>query len=487
VPNVFNPYKPSLREWGGGLVWGGLLLMFAVMFAWLFVGDVRDARVDSPTLSPVTQAQLELSEHRDLLVDVAGYELACELAAFDGERLLAPASGPEGALIFVAFEHSSDCAQAASTFRGKATAMPASLRATLGLDALAFEQAAIALVEPHDVGYWMIPALLMFAALGVFGINTAVSTRRQLITDLNGGPARAPAPVEDDKHGDADPYRPGPPGRLITEDVALSTAVADTLRRARRLQAGFAIVLLGAALVIAVLGGRSIHEREQIWSEGVLAPEATAGGEVSRSALIVVRTKLDVTFVDSSGRVHREAASALSLIVGVDDSVTPVVRYLPDQPERFAVSWIHEQRWGSWALLVLGSLTLLAGGIALGSSARRDHRAEQAAAVFDDPREAQLELIRVDRQVVNGSETGGRTYHFRIRDSELGWSHVVAPKGTPPLFLDEAQTVAIALYNPRDAEYLLVLGEDLAELERPPCSPAQLRGRYRASITSAEA
>jgi hypothetical protein len=480
---VYNPYEPSLRAWGGGLVWGGLLLVFAVMLVGLFVDDVQDGRVDSPTLSPAalqSGGQLELDEHRGQLVDVQGFELDCAGAAFDGERLLAPGYGPASELMFVAFEHGSDCAKAAAAFRGRATAMPDNLRAELGLDMPELEGTVIAIVEPHEVGYWMIPALLMLAALGAFGIKTAVSTRQQLIKDLDPSPAPAPAPAEDDKHGAADPYRPGGPGRLITENIALATTFAATLRRARTLQAGLGVVLLGSALVAGVFGGKTIYEREQIWANGELAPNAVAGGETTRSMLIVVRTKLDVTFVDASGRVHREEASAMSLIVGVDDSVAPVVRYLPDDPDHFAVSWIHEQAWGSWALLVLGSLALLAGGIALVVSARKDHRPEQAAAVFDDPREALLELLGIDRQVVNGTETGALTYHFRILESEQGWTHEVRPKGTPPLFLDEAGSIAIALYHPLDATYLLVLSEDLAELQRAPCSPAQLRGRYQA-------
>ena len=249
MPSAFNPYKPSLREWGGGLVWGGLLLLFALMFACLFVGDVRDARIDSPTLSPATQAQLELSEYYSQLVDVEGFELDCELAAFDGEQLLAPAFNPAGGLIFVTFEHSSDCRQAASSFRANATLMKPGLRAELGFDGPEFEAATIVIVEPHDVGYWMIPALLVFAGLGVFGINTALSTRRQLLRELNSdlsGAESAPAPAEDDNHDATDPYRPGVSGRLITEKVALASAYSARLRRARMLQAGLAVVLLGS-------------------------------------------------------------------------------------------------------------------------------------------------------------------------------------------------------------------------------------------------
>lgn len=56
--------------------------------------------------------------------------------------------------------------------------------------------------------------------------------------------------------------------------------------------------------------------------------------------------------------------------------------------------------------------------------------------------------------------------------------HFVPTKQPAPLFLDEAQTIALALYNPADPSYLLLLGEHLGELHDPPFSAEQLRGRY---------
>lgn len=77
------------------------------------------------------------------------------------------------------------------------------------------------------------------------------------------------------------------------------------------------------------------------------------------------------------------------------------------------------------------------GALAL-HTARRNRRPEQAVAVFDDPREAVLELLSIERQVHNGSETGVLTYQFRVGDSDRIWPHIVTRKQPAPLFLDDA-------------------------------------------------
>jgi hypothetical protein len=321
-----------------------------------------------------------------------------------------------------------------------------------------------------------------FGTIGSFFVYSAFTTRKQLIAKFRAQSSAMNEAVEsaepDDRHP-SDPYRPGQVGRLITEAIAPAPAFLARLLRVRRLQTGFGWIVIAGALTWASWSGADIYEREQVWSKGVFAKDAIAEGETRRSLLIAVSTTLDVTFVDQAGRVHREEASAFSLFVGVDDAIAPTVRYMPDEPDRFAVSWIHEQLWGSVAMLVLCVGGLLAFGNVMVVSARRDRRPEQAAAVFEDPREALLDLLGIERQVVNGSETGAFTYHFQVRDSDRNCSHFVATKQASPLLLDDSHTVGLALYNPRDPDYLLVLTEELAELASPPFTVAQLRGRFQ--------
>lgn len=139
----------------------------------------------------------------------------------------------------------------------------------------------------------------------------------------------------------------------------------------------------------------------------------------------------------------------------------------------------HDQQVVAWVTLALGGGGLLLLGVVLVVSGFHDRRREQATTLFEDPREGLLELIRSEPRIIDGIETGAVTHHFRVRDSQRNWAHFVHVNKPGPLFLDDAKTLALALYHPRSPDYLLVLSEDLHELDRPTFSPAQLRARYR--------
>lgn len=473
--------KPREHAWYDGLVWAGVALAFAVAIAWTFFGQVLDARSSAPMLSPATLAEFDLDEHGERLVDVEGFEIDCDLTILEGNHLLALAQSPDrSAMVLVAFEHGSDCRESITELRGpfraKAKLLPTELRSQLGIDAVGRK---FVIVVPHEVRYWQAVLLAVFVAFGGFCVRSAFAARKQQLAKPSNEPALAPEASEADTRPSTDPYRPGKSGRLITETLTLAPAVLARLRRVRMIQIGLGVGIFAVTLIWASWSGKSIYEREQIWSKGVVAEDAIAEGRVRRSMLVAVSTDLEVSFVDRVGRLHREEASATSLFVGVDDSVPATVRYLPEDPEQFAVSWIHEQLWGSLAMVVIVAGGLLALGAVLVISGRRDRRPEQATAVFEDPREALLELIHSERQVVNGSDTGAITHHFRVCDSDRNWSHFVAVKEPGPLFLDDAKSLALALYHPRDPDYLMVLSEDLHELDRPTFSPAQLRARYQ--------
>jgi hypothetical protein len=479
--------EPKSSVWNDGLIWGGVCLAMALLVVWFVIEEVRDANSSAPTLSPTTLRELELDENQELLVDVEGFTIDCDNAVYHGEQLLAPGFAPDHpSMILVAFQRGSDCSESTTEqqgpFRAKAKAVSTATRLQLGIDTVGV---SVAIVQPHHVRWWQLLVVAFFGSIGIFGVYSAFAERKRRLTQP-GVTASVREATEPDDRRPSDPYRPGKSGRLITEPLVPAPAFLSGLRRGRTALIAIGAVVLVGALSWAGFGGTAIYEREKIWSTGVVAEDAVAQGSTRRSLLIIVSTELVVTFVDRAGKLHREDASAMSLIVGVDDSVAPVVRYDPDNPDEFAVSWIHEQLWGSLVLLIVGVGGLLALGTVMVVSGRRDRRPEQALAVFADTREALLDLIRSERQIVNGSETGATTHHFLVRDSERIRSHFVADNDPGPLFLDASRTVALALYHPREPEYLLVLSEDLRELDRPPFSSAQLRGRYEARASEAD-
>jgi hypothetical protein len=380
-------------------------------------------------------------------------------------------------VIVIALEYGSECPKLAPEFRGVASAWIS--RSRLELIARAdwqLDKRELAVVEPTWSPWSAFAFTLGLVGVGLFAIGSAFVRRKRLIAELH---AKLQPRIEPVAPTLTDPYRPGHADRLITEPLRASVATLNKLRRKRALLAALGVGLLGSSLLVASVGGWRIYERERTWASGVDGIHASPSGKSERIGVVLVRTDVTVAYVDDEGRHHRERVSAWSLLDAPDLSVVPHVRYQPEQPERFAVSWVHEQFQGSLILLIVVSAGLFGGGLGSLTSASRDRSHERTAAVFDNPREALLDLIRIDSQNTAGPDV--LVYHFRVRDSVRVCSVVVGPRQVPPLFLDARESVALALYNPLARDFLLVLSEDLHELEQPPFSAAQLRGRYRAN------
>jgi hypothetical protein len=474
---VAGSNEPELRMrlgWSsrdGGLIWGGFVLLLAFAALALLIPYIRDATREVPTLSPETIRTIELDDVHGQLVEVSGFELDCDDLILDGRRVLAPAWAPDRAtMIVVALEYGSKCRKLGASFRGDA-------RVRNSLRNKMIERGFID-VEPRWFPRWALEIVLGFAALGLLGIGSALIGRKQRLAQLQTAIAPRVEPVAPEL---ADPYRPGQSDRIITESLRPSSGHLAKLRRRRILRLSGGLVLLATALVCAIADGQRIRMREQTWSDGIEPIDAEVVGKSERVALGIVHTEIDVAYVDRHGRAHRERMTATSFRSDPDTTISPTVRYLRDEPERFNVSWVHEQARGSLILLALVSASLLGGAIASLASAWRNRNHELTATIFEDPREALLDLLSVERHHP-GADRDMVTYHFRVRDSVRRCSVVVGRGQVGPLFLDRAESVALALYNPRQRTGLLVLSEDLRELEQPPFTAAQLRGRYRARM-----
>lgn len=465
--------KICLAMWNGGLIWGGLALLLAVGLFALLLPSTREVA----TLSPATAQVIDPDECRGELVDVHGFTPDCEAMHFDGARMLVPAWAPQrDVAILIAIEYGSECPALAAELRGVATIWIPRSRAELDARAKwSIEARQLAIVRPSWSPGWAFALPFSLLGLGLFGISSAFVRRKRLLAQLR---AHSEPRIEPVAPTLADPYRPGHADRLITESLRPSIATLLELRRKRALLAGLGLALLSAALLSASVGGWRIYERERTWATGIEASDAHPAGNSERVGFGLVRTDVSVAYVDREGRHHRERVSVRSLLDQPDRSVVPKLRYRPDQPERFAVSWVHEQLAGSVILLVLLSAGLFAGGLASLSNAWRDRTRERTAAVFEDCREALLDLTHKAR---GSTRHDVLAYHFRVRDSARLCSRVLGQGRAAPLFLDARELVAVALYNPRDPEFLLILSEDLRELEHPPFSAASLRGRYRAN------
>src|SRR5882672_5989534 len=107
---------------------------------------------------------------------------------------------------------------------------------------------------------------------------------------------------------------------------------------------GIVLVLVGVASAIGYAwwqysAVRELLDQTSIWAAGVPALRTEVGGKETTHKFIFHSYELDVTFLDATRTKHESKLEFDSFGSEVDQTATPQVRYLKDDPGRFALSW----------------------------------------------------------------------------------------------------------------------------------------------------
>ena len=246
---------------------------------------------------------------------------------------------------------------------------------------------------------------------------------------------------------------------------------------------GAALVLVALCMVVVCAGSayfsvRDLSEESRIWESGVTAPQASAEGRVKKRRHGRRTCTIDVRYVDANGAPHRHRIEFDMIGRTFDASKPPVVRYLPGDADRFAVSWAVDVRSGRIVGIVL--TTLSAGLIGtmfavLGIRAlRRLSRARRRALDSD---EVVVEITKVEPRKGRGNM--GNVYHYVGKTAagrEVSGEETLA-RNREPLFADSAGKTMLALVDPADPGPPLVVLRDF--------HPFQLTEEEQAAVRSA--
>jgi hypothetical protein len=231
---------------------------------------------------------------------------------------------------------------------------------------------------------------------------------------------------------------------------------------------GAALAVFGAAALIvgaALLYGSAceLSEESRIWESGVTAPEASAKGKVRTKKFLFHDCKIDVTYADEAGGTHRGSVDFDTLVGSFDDSAPPVVRYLPEDPKRFAVSWAVDARASRIAHIVFLTLGGGVGTIAFAivgiGMLRRLSLARRCALESD---ELVVRITKVEPRTGRFGGHAGNEYHYAgpapyggdvSGEESLG-------KGEEPLFADASKTTIVVLVDPAQTGHALVVRGD---------------------------
>jgi hypothetical protein len=208
---------------------------------------------------------------------------------------------------------------------------------------------------------------------------------------------------------------------------------------------------------------RELIEQTGIWQAGVPAAWSEVKGEVTTNRFIFRGYDLDVTYLDAQGARHQGKLKFDTLGGAVDQKRDPVVHYLKDAPDRFALSWsmdVRTSRWVSVGFMALVGIGLVGGSFSyLGWLAlRRLADARRCAARSD---EVIVRITKVVPQMVQGRHTGN-TIHFAgvtVDGREVAGKMVLAKK-YEPLYADPSLQTMVALVPPENPKRAVVLRSD---------------------------
>lgn len=189
-----------------------------------------------------------------------------------------------------------------------------------------------------------------------------------------------------------------------------------------------------------------------------------------------------MNYADANGATHRDRVKFRTLGLRCDRSEQPVVRHLPDDPGRFALSWAVDARTGrvlALALLAFGAIFIVAMCAFHGARmVRRLALARRLAARSD---ELVLKVVKVEPVMGRWRQTGNE-YHFEARAADgrhLSGTEEAKLK-RPPLFGDPSGRTLVALVDPDDPARPLVLLQDFHPFDLPPAEQAAVRAAVAA-------
>jgi hypothetical protein len=236
---------------------------------------------------------------------------------------------------------------------------------------------------------------------------------------------------------------------------------------------GLALVAVGVAATIGYAWWqldalKELLDQSRVWAAGVPAEYCEVSGKVSTTKAIFHNYTLDVIYVDAARKRHQAKLEFSTLVTEMDQARNPVVRYLKDEPGRYALSWAVEAKTSRWASFLF--MTIVGVGLVGGSFSfigvvmlRRVADARRCARRSD---EVIVQITQLTPQVVNGRRTGTE-YRFsgQVAGARTVTGKVVFSTKEEPLYADAAKQTLVALVAQEALQRPVVLRSDCHPFE----------------------
>lgn len=262
------------------------------------------------------------------------------------------------------------------------------------------------------------------------------------------------------------------------------------------------ILLLGGAISLALFcwyvinGINEMQYEKSIWERGQPAPLAETQGQYRSRWNILKHYELTVIYQDQQGNEYEKPCEFSTLFGGVDEDQAVEVRYLPDDPERFALSWAIAAEGPRWSNLALYALIILGFGVLLGFAGWGKlgelRLARRLSAGGREIRLQIVEVVRADKEDVQVSRRrrtenpGLFTYRFTYPEHSKKDGHVCSQTidhvNGIPLFLDDGRRTMTGLMDPDRPDQVLLLRFNFYPFSIPRDQHERLRQMIRETL-----
>ena len=212
----------------------------------------------------------------------------------------------------------------------------------------------------------------------------------------------------------------------------------------------------------------SLLRTSKVWQRGVPSSSCTVEVKESTFKFVFHTYEFKVSYCDSRGELHNGTCEVDTVFSTIDQGREPVVRYLKEAPDAFALSWVldvQNSAWLSWSCFAAAgilSFCCIAGVVFLCNELRLAFLCAQKS------EEILLPVVKVSQE----SSRGGskiNVYHFQGENgrgqSLKGKARFSERQG--PLFADASKTKMVALISEQAPRSPVVLRCDLQPFKRP--------------------
>lgn len=251
----------------------------------------------------------------------------------------------------------------------------------------------------------------------------------------------------------------------------------------KNLLGGLVLVLIGIGAVVGFAWWQAdtvneLIDQSRIWKTGREAWSTEVKGKVTTNHFILHEYDLDVTFTDANQALHQSKLKFDTLFGEVDQAREPMVHYLENDPEHYALSWsmdVKTSRWAAIVFMAVMGIGLIGGSFTfLGVAALR--RLADARHCTRRVNEIAVRVTQVVPTLVKGKHTGNE-YHFtgRTIDGREFSGKTVFPVKYEPLYADGSKQTMLALIPQENVKRPVILRGDFYPFDLTPEEQAKVK------------